>query len=196
MNLLEPSHAIFFVGFVVYLWTRHIYDKRARTEARSERRMDRTEMVLLPFVILSSLVLPVLFLLTPIFAFADYPLPKPISIVGVAVMVLALWLFWRSHDDLGTNWSKTLEIREGHELVSDGVYRSIRHPMYTSIFLFGICQGMLLQNWFVGWSALIAFSPLYLVRVGKEEAMMRDVFGSEYDAYMARTGRLLPKIFG
>jgi protein-S-isoprenylcysteine O-methyltransferase Ste14 len=42
-------------------------------------------------------------------------------------MTLAVWLFWRSHADLGRNWSPSLELREGHELVTEGVYRYVRH---------------------------------------------------------------------
>jgi len=63
-------------------------------------------------------------------------------------MIAALWLFCRSHLDLGQNWSQSLEIRKGHQLVTDGVYRFIRHPMYASIWIWCLAQGLLLEN---GW---------------------------------------------
>ena len=68
--------------------------------------------------------------------FADYRLPAPylaatVPWCGAAVMLAALWLFWRSHADLGWHWSATLEVREGHALVDRGVYRRVRHPMYA-----------------------------------------------------------------
>jgi protein-S-isoprenylcysteine O-methyltransferase Ste14 len=50
-------------------------------------------------------------------------------------LVIGLWLFYRSHADLGTNWSITLEIREQHRLITQGVYRRIRHPMYSALGL-------------------------------------------------------------
>ncbi len=50
-------------------------------------------------------------------------------------MVAALWLFWRSHADLGRNWSQAFELRKGHELITHGVYRVVRHPMYAAIWL-------------------------------------------------------------
>jgi protein-S-isoprenylcysteine O-methyltransferase Ste14 len=109
-------------------------------------------------------------------------------------MVVALWLFWRSHADLGHNWSVTLELRKGHQLVKDGVYRSIRHPMYASILLFGLGQGLLLQNWLAGWSAFLAFALMYFVRTPREEHMMCEFFGQEYRDYMRRTGRVFPLI--
>ena len=109
-------------------------------------------------------------------------------------MVAALWLFWRSHTDLGQNWSVTLELRKGHQMVTQGVYRRIRHPMYASIWLFGLGQGLLLENWLAGWSALVSFTPMYFFRVPREEQMMFEFFGQEYRDYKQRTGRLVPRM--
>jgi protein-S-isoprenylcysteine O-methyltransferase Ste14 len=109
-------------------------------------------------------------------------------------MVAALWLFWRSHLDLGQNWSQTLELRKGHELVKHGVYRSIRHPMYASIWLWCLAQGLLLPNWLAGWYAFVAFALMYFVRTPREERMMCESFGQEYRDYMRQTGRVLPRI--
>jgi protein-S-isoprenylcysteine O-methyltransferase Ste14 len=80
--------------------------------------------------------------------------------------------------------------------VTNGVYRRARHPMYTAIFLFAIAQGMLLPNWLAGWAGLATFALLYLSRVGNEEGMMREAFGTDYETYMQRTGRLCPRITG
>ncbi|NJK48036.1 histidine phosphatase family protein [Candidatus Gracilibacteria bacterium] len=48
--------------------------------------------------------------------------------MGVAIFAIAVWLFWRSHRDLGNNWSPTLEVRKGHTLITQGIYQYIRHP--------------------------------------------------------------------
>ena len=52
--------------------------------------------------------------------------------------VIGLWLFYRSHADLGTNWSITLEVREGHRLITQGVYRGVSHPMYSALALYSV----------------------------------------------------------
>ena len=135
----------------------------------------------------------IVYVLTHWFDFADYRLPTWAGWVGAAVFAIALWLLWRSHADLGRNWSPTLEISEGHALVTYGVYRSIRHPMYAAHLLWGIAQAMLLQNWIAGLPALAVFVPLYLLRVPHEEQLMLDHFGEEYRLYMNRTGRLMPR---
>ena len=51
---------------------------------------------------------------------------------------------------LGRNWSITLEIRDSHRLVTDGLYRYVRHPMYTSFWLWAIAQALLIPNWIAG----------------------------------------------
>lgn len=86
-----------------------------------------------------------------------------------------------------------MALRQDHRLVTDGVYRHIRHPMYAAILLFSLAQGLLLANWLAGWSALTTFALLCVIRVPREERMLERRFGEAWVAYRARTGRLLPR---
>jgi protein-S-isoprenylcysteine O-methyltransferase Ste14 len=131
---------------------------------------------------------------TPLLSFADYELAWPIRWTGALVMAGSLWLFWRSHVDLGQNWSVSLELRRDHELVSTGVYRRVRHPMYASIWLWAIAQAMMLANWLAGWAVLPAFFAMYVIRTPREEELMRERFGNAYREYARRTGRLIPRL--
>jgi protein-S-isoprenylcysteine O-methyltransferase Ste14 len=137
---------------------------------------------------------PLVYLFTPWLDFANYDLPGWMGWAGTAAFAAALVLLWRSHADLGLNWSATLRIRSGHCLVTRGIYRDIRHPMYAAHLLWAVAQGLLLANWLAGWAFLAVFVPFYLLRVPHEEKMMLDQFGDEYRAYMARTGRLIPRL--
>jgi len=78
-------------------------------------------------------------------------------------------------------------------MISHGVYGFIRHPMYASIGLWSLGQGLVLENWLAGWCALAAFSLMYLIRTPREEPMMCESFGEQYRDYMKRTGRLFPR---
>ena len=66
--------------------------------------------------------------------------------------------------------------------------------MYLSIWLLVIAQAMILPNYIAGFSGLIPFGTLYFLRVGREERMMLEEFGADYQQYLNRTGRLLPKL--
>jgi protein-S-isoprenylcysteine O-methyltransferase Ste14 len=138
--------------------------------------------------------LPLIYVFTPVLSFADYSSPLWVGLIGVVVLLLGNWVFWKSHKDLGTNWSPTLEIREKHTLVTHGIYRRIRHPMYLSIWLLVIAQTMILPNYIAGFSGVVPFALLYFLRVPKEERMMREEFGESYDEYLLGTGRILPRL--
>jgi len=190
------ANILFLAGFVIYCIIRGVFQTRIGVNEKIDRRQDRADKILLFAVLVSGLLLPVIYIFTPLLSFADYRLPKWTPWVGTAIMILALWLFWKSHADLGKNWSITLEIRRDHELIKNGVYRLVRHPMYASIFLFVLAQGLMLGNWLAGWAGVVSFAMMYLIRMPKEERMMVEHFGDGYREYMEETGRLWPRFRG
>ncbi len=194
MAVLQPWNLVFVVGFVVYITIRGVFAARIKGNEYTDRRVGLQEKSLLPAVICTSLLFPIIYLLTPLFSFADYALPNWVHTCGLVFMLVGLWLFWRSHVDLGVNWSASLETRKGHEIIKHGVYRRIRHPMYAGIWLFSFAQALLLENWLAGWAVVVAFAFMYCLRTPKEEQMMIDHFGDAYKAYMAETGRLFPRV--
>lgn len=194
MNAIQRWNIVFLLGLVAFFWIRYVFIKRTKDEKKAVSRFDRLEKILLAAMFPPTLLLPLVYLLTPLLGFADYRLPAFVPWFGAALMASSLWLFWRSHADLGQNWSVSLELREGHELISRGVYQFIRHPMYASIWLWAFAQGMMLQNWFAGWSLLPVFAAMYFLRTPREEQLMCESFGEEYRQYMRQTGRLFPCI--
>ena len=136
----HPWNAFFLIGFIVHVAIRGVFKQRVKSNEMVVRRVDGLEKALMLILIPGALLLPVVYLFTPWLAFADYHLPPWAPWCGTVLMVVALWLFWRSHVDLGLNWSVTLELRQGHQLIKHGVYRTIRHPMYASIWLFSLAQ--------------------------------------------------------
>lgn len=193
MNVLQLPNAVFLIGLVVQFAIRHHFIQRTKSEKKVIRQIDRAEKILLAAMFLAVLLLPPLYCFTPLLSFADYDLPASVRWLGAVVMVASLWLFWRSHVDLGQNWSVSLELRENHTLVSHGVYRWIRHPMYASIWLWGLAQGMMLANWFAGWAVMPAFAAMYFIRTPREERLMLEEFGDGYRKYARRTGRIFPR---
>jgi protein-S-isoprenylcysteine O-methyltransferase Ste14 len=191
----QPWNAVFLIGFITYAWIRGVYSDRTKTNLLTSRRLFPGDRLLLVLVFLGNVFLPLFYLFTSWLVWADYRLPGWAPWCGVLVMVTALWLFWRSHADLGLNWSMHLELRQGHQLITSGVYKRIRHPMYAAIWLFGLAQALLLNNWLAGWAALVTFAPLYFVRTPREEQLMCESFGRAYREYVQTTGRLIPRPF-
>jgi len=185
---------IFLAFFVVGSVVRKVYTSRRRGVKAEKKRGGVLDIILVGSAGVGMTV-PLVYLFTPWLDFANYNLPGWSGWVGTAVFAGAIFMLWRSHADLGRNWSATLRITGQHSLVTSGVYRRIRHPMYTAHLLWAIAQGLLLANWIAGWAFLVLSVPLYLMRIPKEEQMMLEYFGEEYRLYISRTGRLIPRIW-
>jgi protein-S-isoprenylcysteine O-methyltransferase Ste14 len=155
----------------------------------------RREFALLAGSLTGLGIVPFVYVVAHFPRFADYPLVPALSYLGIAVELSCLWLFYRSHRDLGHNWSVSLDLRERHTLVTSGVYALVRHPMYAGFWLMALGQALLLPNWVAGPAGLIGFGALFFGRVAREEAMMMSAFGDEYRAYMRRTARVVPWLY-
>lgn len=194
MNPLT-SKIIFTIGILLWLIIRVPYQRQQKHNTIVDDRKTAQEKVVRLLLLIGLLFLPLMYVLFPWLNFANHPSPIWATELGTVILVLSLWLFWRSHHDLGKNWSSTLQIREGHTLTTNGVYQIVRHPMYTSVLFLCIAQTLLLPNWIAGLSGLIGFSIAYATRVEQEEQMLLDSFGDQYEAYRQCTKRLIPYLF-
>jgi protein-S-isoprenylcysteine O-methyltransferase Ste14 len=186
---------LFVIGFGSAFVIRSPYQRENKKNNIAIDRKTAQEKVLLALVFFGMVFLPLLYVFSPWLSVADYDPPSWAGYLGAICFAVSLWLFWRSHHDLGKNWSPTLEVREGHTVISNGVYQQIRHPMYTSVWLWCVAQALLLPNWVAGLTGMLSFGIMYVFRIGNEEQMMLEQFGEEYKAYMQRTKRLIPYLF-
>jgi len=185
------AKAVVLLASLVMVVIRAPHGQRSRGVPVARSRRGTLELVLLALAWI-AFFLPLIWIVSPVLAFADYPLRLVPLVAGTVCLAWGLWLFHRSHADLGTNWSITLEVRERHQLVTEGIYRRVRHPMYTALLLYGAGQALALPNAVAGPSYGVAMALLVALRIGPEERMMLEEFGNAYSEYMARTGRLLP----
>lgn len=183
---------VWFLAMIVVFIVRVPHGKRNQANQIAGHKKDPMEQLVLTGMFLTMSALPTIELATRLFSFASYTLPEWAMWSGAVLQLPFIWLFWRSHADLGRNWSPGLEVRQDHALVTRGVYARIRHPMYAAIWLSAIAQPLLIQNWIAGFLVLPMFAALYLTRIPKEEAMMLETFGEDYKDYCARTGRIWP----
>jgi protein-S-isoprenylcysteine O-methyltransferase Ste14 len=122
----------YWLGVLLQVIIRAPFAIRARARAKAAVHVSPTENILLLLLMLASGLLSLLYSVTNWLSFADYHLPAWGGWLGVFVLVASLLVFWRGHHDLQANWSSSLEIYEGHMLITNGIYRFIRHPMYLS----------------------------------------------------------------
>jgi protein-S-isoprenylcysteine O-methyltransferase Ste14 len=186
------ASSVWFAGVVGWYIIRYPFERKANRIGVRKSLFDRRESSVLAVALLGMFLIPCFYAVTGFPASLDRPFIPAIAWLGVVPLGAALWLFRRSHVDLGRNWSLSLEVREQHALVKTGVYRFVRHPMYSSFFLLGVAQALLLSNWLPDVSGLLGAGAFYAFRIRREEEMMLEYFGDDYRAYMAHTKLLIP----
>ena len=114
--------------------------------------------------------------------------------VGVAILmagcIFAIW----ARRYLGTNWSGTITVKEGHELVRNGPYSFTRHPIYTG-FIMGIAGSAIALGELRGILAVILFIAAYLRKIRIEEKRLLAHFGQDYEDYRRDVRALIPFVF-
>ena len=184
---------IYFIELLFATTVRKIYTSGKKSSDLKIQKKSTLELIFLALNGIGMLI-PILYVFSTVLDFADYSLPNWLAWAGIVLFALAIWLLWRSHHDLGRHWTVTVALRFEHELITGGVYKYMRHPMYSAHLLWAIAQIMILHNWIAGYSFLLVQIPFYLIRIKNEEAMMIEQFGAAYKAYMEKTGRLIPKL--
>ena len=113
---------------------------------------------------------------------------------GVALFaiggVLRLWPVFV----LGDRFSGLAAIQPGHRLVTTGIYSTIRHPSYLGLFISSLGWALAFRSVVGVLIAALLIVPI-IARISAEEALLRTQFGGEYDAYRARTNRLIPGVY-
>jgi protein-S-isoprenylcysteine O-methyltransferase Ste14 len=95
---------------------------------------------------------------------------------------------------LGRRFSGLVAIQAGHTLVTGGVYGRIRHPSYLGMLIMVLGWGLAFRAW-VGVLLTALMVPPLVARIRSEERLLQSQFGAEYDAYRARTSRLIPGLY-
>ena len=139
---------------------------------------------------------PIIFLFYPNIVNISFPIPifqKLIfEIFGISITILGVLIITISIIQLGTS-ARFLLPKQKTKLVTSGVYRFSRNPLYIGAYLVFIGLFLLLPSiiYLIG---LFLFFILQHFRILQEEQFLKDTFGVEYENYMKKVGRYFPKI--
>ncbi|MHA6720220.1 methyltransferase family protein [Sphingomonas sp. RS6] len=126
-------------------------------------------------------------------------LPASAPAVGIAVTIgilcgVAIGMFLSATAAMQQQWSVVARTRHDHVLVTWGPFATLRHPIYTGLFLLVIAVAIAFGHW----RGLVLAVPLYWagtwLRVREEERLLRERFGAEYEGYAARVKRFVPRL--
>lgn len=155
---------------------------------------NKRERLYLLFMCVGFQLLPLIYILSSWFSWFDYNLPRWTEFPALFLYFFSYWLFFRAYTDLGKSWSPGWGIKEEHVLVTTGIFKWVRHPMYAAFASIAVAQILLLQNWMVGPAFFILAIPFGKYRIQREEKQLILHFGEAYREYRKKTNALVPKM--
>jgi len=118
--------------------------------------------------------------------------PGPLRFGGALALVGAGLAFtvW-ARVCLGGNWSGTVTLKEGHELIRSGPYAWVRHPIYSGL-LVALAGSAVACGELRAFAGLAVVAAAFIRKLRTEERFMRERFPGEYAQYSAEVPALIP----
>ncbi len=186
----DPSLLLFNVCFVLWLAMESMRVRLGHEDARTFGRFSRIFLI----VSFGSIMMAIWE------RAMDYPiivhsLPTAAMYAGIVFFAVGVYLRHLSIKSLGKYFVTKVQVTNDHELVTEGIYRFVRHPSYTGL-IFGFLGLILFLQ---AGSATILFItiaiPAYIYRIKIEEDALINTFGQQYETYRKSSYALLPLIY-
>ena len=111
--------------------------------------------------------------------------------LGLLLTGLGVGISIRARLTLGTNWSGVVTLKKGHQLIRQGLYRWIRHPIYTGI-LVAMMGTAMIKGHLRGWIGFLMVWAAFYFKARREENLLRQEFGSRFEEHFRSTGMFFP----
>ena len=173
--------------FLVYWAISARKSKKAKRRESVAQRLGYILPLVLTFVLLSRPEVNLGWLSTRLLPF-NLTVRWTGAVLAAGGIAICLWA--RRH--LGTNWSGTVTLKEGHELIRSGPYRAIRHPIYSGILLALLGTAVEIGQLRAFAAVIVAWISFYL-KARREESFLTDEFGEKFRTHAQHTGMFLPR---
>lgn len=185
----ECFFPVVWIAFLLYWRIRAVGTKTTQHSELAASGILRALAFLIVIVLLSTTRIPLPWLYRQLWPTGIWPFW-----IGAAVTVGGLLFAVWARQYLGRNWSSSVAIKQGHELITTGPYALVRHPIYTGILtgFLGTAIAVSQVRGFIGFALM--FLVLWL-KLRTEEEWMRSQFGETYATYARQTATLVPYLF-
>jgi protein-S-isoprenylcysteine O-methyltransferase Ste14 len=180
---------------LLYAWTAsEIYIAIAtRTRRVGGKRLDRGSMAILWVTIVFSITAAewIAGRTTPnVFGGARW-----LKIAAIVVLITGVVIRWTAILSLGNAFSANVAIRDNQTIYKSGLYRFVRHPSYSGLWLVFLAIAIHERNWLAAAVVITPTTAALLYRIYVEEAALHQAFGANYSSYCSTTKRLIPGIY-
>ena len=185
----ESFFPVVWIVFLLYWQIKSANTKATQRLEPAASRILRVFAILIVIILLSTTRIPLPWLYIQLWPVGLWPFW-----LGAAVTVCGLLFAVWAREHLGRNWSRSVTIKEDHELITTGPYAMVRHPIYTGSLAGFLGTAIALSQV----RGIVAFALIFVVfwaKLRMEEEWMRSQFREAYAAYADQTAALLPFLF-
>lgn len=118
-----------------------------------------------------------------------------LTIFSGILAIASVWLGLSAVKTLGKQWNIKAQIIEGHELITTGPYKIVRHPIYSALFGLLIVTGYSITQLWAFIIAIVLYFIGTIFRTRVEEQLLIQHFGDQYEKYKKKVPALIPFIF-
>jgi protein-S-isoprenylcysteine O-methyltransferase Ste14 len=186
--LYESFFPVVWILFLLYWQIKAAKTKATQRLEPAASRILRVFIFLIAIILLSTTRIPLRWLYLQLWPAGVLPFWSGAA-VTIAGLLFAVW----AREHLGSNWSRSVTIKQGHELITSGPYAVVRHPIYTGILTGFLGMAIAISQV----RGLIVFVLIFLalwIKLRMEEQWMRSEFGETYATYARATAALVPYV--
>jgi len=186
LSFYESFFPVVWIFFLLYWQIKAANTKSTQRLEPAASRILRVIIFLIAIVLLSTTRIPLALLYLQLWPVGFWPfwLGAAVTIAG---LLFAVW----AREHLGRNWSRSVTIKQDHELITTGPYSVVRHPIYTGI-LAGFLGMAIAISQVRGFIVVVLIFLVFWLKFRMEEKWMRAQFGETYATYARKTAALVP----
>ena len=177
---------------VTLLWLLEVFVFKSR-KGKADFE-ERRSFYLIALVIVISIAATISLTRFNLFVFRE-PLRTIIRYVGLIVYIGGVAFRYLARIYLGRHFSPHVRIETDHQLITGGLYRLYRHPLYVGLLLLVVGVTLYIGNWLTFILALVFMSYLLNRRMQHEEDLLLQRFGNPYQQYLEKSYRFIPFIY-
>jgi protein-S-isoprenylcysteine O-methyltransferase Ste14 len=184
--LYDYFFPVVWIAFLLYWQIKAVHTKTTQRLEPAASRIFRAPLFLIAIALVATNLIPMRWLYFPLWpsGFWLFWLGAAVTVAGI---LFAVW----AREHLGSNWSRSVTIKQGHELITTGPYAVVRHPIYTGI-LTGFLGVAIALSQVRGFVAFVLIFLAFWLKLRLEEQWMRSQFGETNVTYAQQTAALVP----
>lgn len=185
----ESFFPVVWIAFLLYWQIKAFNTKTTQRLEPAASRILRVLVFVVVIVLLSTTRIPLPWLYLQLWPVGLWPFW-----IGAALTVSGLLFAVWAREHLGRNWSRSVTIKQDHELITTGPYALVRHPIYTGS-LAGFVGMAIAISQVRGVIVVVLVFLVFWAKLRMEEEWMRSQFGETYATYAHQTAALVPFLF-